>query len=190
MSRTTVVLRDAVVADVPVLADLWHEVMRRGARTDREEDLHTIIRRTAESPDERLLVAECDGRVAGAVLVRATTMTGINLDPVVQAVSPHVLPEFRRRGVGAMLMEAAVTFAEERGIALVATAALSTSRDSNRFFARLSLGPQAVLRVAPTLTLRQRLTALRPASSRAAHASHRHVDRVLAARRSRRAERV
>ena len=43
-------------------------------------------------------------------------------------------------------MEAAVTYAEERGIAHVATAAVSGSRDANRFFARLALGPHAVLR--------------------------------------------
>lgn len=190
MSRTMVALRDAVPADVPGLVDLWHEVLRRASRADQEDDLRAVIARVDGSADERLLVAECDGQLAGAVLLRATTMTAINCEPVVQVVSPHVVPHFQRRGVGAMLMEAAVTFAEERGIALVATAALSTSRDSNRFFARLSLGPQAVLRVAPTVTLRQRLTALRPATSRAAHASHRHVDRVLAARRFRRAERV
>lgn len=190
MSRTMVAVRDAVAADVPALAELWHEVLRRAPRADQEEDLRAVLERVAAREDERLVVAEYDGRLAGATLLRATTMSAINLDAVVQIVSPHVVPEFQRRGVGAVLMEAGATFAEEHGVGLVATAALSASRDSNRFFARLGLGPQAVLRVAATLTLRQRLTSLRPASSRAAHASHRHIDRVLAARRIRRAERV
>ena len=95
------------------------------------------------------MVAEYDGDVAGAVHLRATTLTPINLEPVVQAISPHVLPDFRRRGVGRALMEAAVAFAEELGIAHIATAAVSGSRDANRFMARLALGPHAILRLAP-----------------------------------------
>ncbi|WP_241901705.1 hypothetical protein [Nocardioides houyundeii] len=75
-------------------------------------------------------------------------------------------------------------------MAYVATAATSSSRDSNRFFARLAMGPLAVLRVAPTHTVRQRLNALRPARSRVAQSSNRHIDKVLAARRVRRGDRV
>ena len=60
-----------------------------------------------------------------------------------QAISPHVFPEFRRHGVGRALMEAAVAFAEELGIAHVATAVVAGSRDANRFMARLALGPYA-----------------------------------------------
>ena len=50
--------------------------------------------------EERIVVAEVDGQVVGAVHLRATTLTPINLEPVVQAISPHVLPDFRRHGVG------------------------------------------------------------------------------------------
>ena len=34
------------------------------------------------------MVAEYDGEVAGAVYLRATTVTPLNLEPVVQAVHP------------------------------------------------------------------------------------------------------
>ena len=108
------------------------------------------------------MVAEYDGEVAGAVHLRVTTMTPINLERVVQAVSPHVLPRYRRHGVGRALMDAAVSFAEELGIGHVATAAASGSRDANRFMARLALGPWAVLRVASTPMLRSKLTAHAP----------------------------
>lgn len=190
MGRASIMLRDAGPADVPSLQGLWGEVMRRGSSAEREADLVRILARVDRSEDERLVVAEYDGQVVGAVLLKVATMTAINLDPVVQVISPHVAPAFQRRGIGVALMDAAVTFAEERGVPLLATAALSTSRDSNRFFARLSLGPQAMLRIAPAQVVRQRLTALHPASSRLAHASHRHLDKVLAARRFRRSERV
>ena len=113
-----------------------------------------VVARIAEDPDERLVVAEYDGRVAGAVHLRATTLTPLNLEPVVQAISPHVFTDFRRHGVGRELMQAAVAFAEERGIAHVATAAVSGDRDANRFMARLALAPAAILRVAPTAVRR------------------------------------
>ena len=127
------------------------------------------------------MVAEYDGEVAGAVHLCVTTMTPLNLEPAVLAVSPHVFPDFRRHGVGRALMESAVSFAEDHGIGHVATAAASGSRDANRFMARLSLGPQAVLRVASTHAVRSKLTAQRPSAQRA---GGRQLTQVLAARRS------
>ena len=69
-----------------------------------------------------MVVAEVDGQVVGAVHLKATTYSPINLEPVVQVVSPHVLPEFRRHGIGSALLQAAVDFAEEVGIGHVGVA--------------------------------------------------------------------
>jgi hypothetical protein len=74
------------------------------------------------------------------------------------------------------LVEAAVTWAEELGIGHVATAAASGSREANRFMARLALGPQAVLRMAPTPAVRAKLCGRYPAG--------RQVTQVLAVRRT------
>ena len=64
-------------------------------------------------------------------------------------------------------MEAAVAFAEELGIGHVGTAVNPGARDSNRFMARLGLGPAATLRVAPTGAVKGRLQAQRPGLGRA-----------------------
>lgn len=190
MGRASVTLRNARADDVGALLELWRDVMRRGSEQEQTADLLTLLERAGGTADERVVVAEYDGQVAGAVHLQATTMTALNLEPVVQALSPHVHPRFRRRGIGVALMEAAVAFAEERGIAHVASAAPSSSRDSNRFFARLALGPCAVLRVAPTHSVRQRLSLVRPSFGHASQSSNRHIERVLAVRRVRRGERV
>jgi GNAT superfamily N-acetyltransferase len=87
-----------------------------------------------------------------------------------------VVSALRRRGIGRALMDAAVTWAEELGIGHVATAALPGSREANRFMARLALGPQAVLRIAPTPAVRAMLTTRNPGA--------RQVTQVLAVRRS------
>ncbi len=72
--------------------------------------------------------------------------------------------------------------AEELGIGHVATAAPAGSRNGNRFMARLSLGPLAVVRVASTHAVRAKLTALAPRAKRSN--TGRPVGQVLAARRS------
>jgi GNAT superfamily N-acetyltransferase len=182
MSRTAVSLREATADDASFLAELWADVLRRADRQDQVADLEIIIKDSSESSEQRLVVAEYDGEPAGAVLVRIGTMSPIDLEPCVQALAPHVLPSFRRKGVGRMLMDAAVTWAEELGIAHVATSAPASSRQGNRFMARLSLGPLAVFRVASTQVIRAKLTAQAPRSQRTR--SGRPVGQVLAARRS------
>jgi hypothetical protein len=183
MSRTPVSLREAVLTDAPFLAEVWQDALRKAGREDQVADLEVIIKHAAASPEQRLVIAEYDGEPAGAVLLRVDTMSAINLEPVVQAVSPHVLPWCQRRGVGWVLMDAAVTWAEELGIGHVMTAALSGSRNANRFMARLSLGPLAVVRIAGTPAVRARLTTQVPDRPRT---SSRHLGQVLAVRRSQR----
>lgn len=178
MSRIPVTLREAVITDARFLADLWRDSIRRADRAEQVADLEVIVKNAAESPEERVLIAEYDGEPAGAVLLRMTTVTPLNLEPALQVLHPHVKAAVRRRGVGRALMEAAVTFAEERGIAHIVTAAQSASRDGNRFLARLGLGQQAVLRLATTHVVRAKLNAqLQPMQGY-------RPQRVLAVRRS------
>lgn len=188
MSRSAVVVRPAEAGDVANLRDVWADVLRRGTIEEQLTDVAAIVTDVTECPNRAVAVAEYDGEFAGAVYLEAGTLTPINLERSVLAVSPHVVPSFRRKGVGSALMEAAVSFADQRGIGHVASAAESDGRDANRFMARLSLAPKATLRVATTSAVRARLSARRPLSS-AASGTTRHIDRVLAARRIRR-ERV
>jgi ribosomal protein S18 acetylase RimI-like enzyme len=181
MSRSLVTMRVAELSDAPALAELWADALRRADQHDHVSDVELIIKGAGASSEQRVVVAEYDGALAGAVLVRVATLTPLNLEPTVQAVSPHVFPQFRRRGIGQALMESAVAYAEEIGVGHVATAAASASRDANRFMARLAFGPHATLRAAPTHVVRAKLTAQRPAT---ATTNGRQLTRVLAARRS------
>lgn len=188
MARTPVTVRAAGPADVATLRELWEPTLRRGAIDVQLTDVATVVAESLERDDQSVVVAEHDGQVVGAVFLRSTTLTPLNLEPAVLTLSPHVAPHFRRRGVGSALMEAAVRFADQRGIAHIVTAASADSRDGNRFMARLSLAPQAMLRVATTQAVRSRVSSRRPTALQATSTS-RQIDRVLAARRIRR-ERV
>jgi len=179
--RAQVLMRQALDTDAGALVTLWEDVLRRVDADQMIDDVRRVIDRVSAMHEERIVVAEVDGQVVGTVHLKATTFSPINLEPVVQAISPHVLPEFRRHGVGTSLVSAAVAFAEELGIAHVGTAVHSGARDSNRFMARLALGPAATLRVAPTSVVKGRLQAQRPMFMRTAG---RQLPKVLAARRS------
>jgi predicted N-acetyltransferase YhbS len=185
MSRQPVSMRQATTGDVPFLVELWSDMLRRADRQEQVHDLEMIVKEAAESAERRLLVAEYDGEPAGAVLLRVIPMTPLNLEPTVQALAPHVTPSFRSKGIGSALMEAAVLWAEDLGIGHITTAAPSASRSGNRFMARLSLGPQAVLRASTTSLVRAKLAALQPRTARSTErmAGRRHLGQVLAARR-------
>lgn len=186
MTRSLVTLRSAEADDAPLLAELWTEILRRADHHDQLAEITLIIKGVDATAEERIVVADYDGRLAGAVYLRVTTISPLNLDPVVQVLSPHVFPHCRRHGVGRALMDSAVTFAEEIGVGHVMTAAASSSRDANRFMARLGLGPNATMRLAPTHLVRAKLTAQRPELA----TSGRQLTRVLAARRSMRRARA
>ncbi len=178
--RSAVVLRDATRRDLGFLADVWHSSLRRGDDGDRLRDVGAVLARVAGSTHERVLVAEHAGEPAGAVLLRLTTLSPVDLDPVVQVLVPTVLPHLRRHGVGRALMEAAVVFAEENDAVHVATAAEAGSREANRFMARLGFSQRATYRTAPTAVVRARVGGPRTDPATGA----RSIGSVLAARRS------
>ncbi len=178
--RSAVVLRDATPEDVAFLAEVWHASLRRGEDTDRWRDVAAVLARAEQLDEERVMVAEYAGEPAGAVLLRLTTVSPVNLDPVVQVLVPTVLPHLRRHGVGRALMEAAVVFAEENDAGHVATAAEVGSREANRFMARLGFSQRATYRTAPTALVRSRVGGPRTDPATGA----RSIGSVLAARRS------
>jgi GNAT superfamily N-acetyltransferase len=175
-------LREARLEDVPFLRDIWRGHLRRGDERQQLDDLRRIVAEASVAPEQRLLVAEYDGTIAGAVYVVATTTTPLNLEPALLVLAPHVAPAYRRKGVGRVLLEAATAFAEERGIGCVATGAAFGSRDANRFLARLGFSPQITYRTVPTHVVRSRLALLLPVTRR--RDSRDQLGHVLAARRS------
>ncbi len=158
MSRYSLTTRSATPEDAVALAELWSDVVRRADRSEQVADIELIIKNCLISPEHRVVVVEYDGQLAGAVHLRMTTLTPLNLEPCVQAIQPRVVEQFNGHGVGHTLMEAATAFAEENGILHVVAAIPHASRDDNRFMARLGLAPAAMYRIAPAAVLRARLS--------------------------------
>ncbi|MDT9594550.1 GNAT family N-acetyltransferase [Nocardioides zeae] len=174
-------LRPAESSDLPSLVELWGDSLRSGEAGDGLGDLEVVLERCERDDRVRLVVAEHDGTFAGAVLLVVSTVSPLNLAPMVHVVSPTVVEGMRRRGVGRSLVEAGVAYAEELEIAQIGTASASTSRDANRFMARLGLATRASFRLAPTAAVRARINAMRPTMTRP---PRQQLGHVLAARRS------
>jgi GNAT superfamily N-acetyltransferase len=203
--RTPVQIRDARPDDATALLELWGRGGLVGRGPDRETHAsgpeepvpHDVsvgeadtshaagaVARIAADPDQRLLVAEVDDRVAGAVLLSRAPLSPVHAGGAVYVMHLQVTEEFRRHGVGHALMEATVTWAEDTGTSHVIAAASVASRDANRFMARLGLGQVAVVRGASVAALRSKLPVEPPAAARVGTRTHRSVGHVLAQRRS------
>src|SRR5207247_2074557 len=77
--------------------------------------------RGVEHPGRLLLLAELDGVVVGSGMADKSDLTGR------ASVAPRVIPEYRGRGVGSLLLRALASFATDRGHAL-ASASIDDER--------------------------------------------------------------
>lgn len=197
--RSPVQIRDAAPEDATALIALWGSGPLVGRTPEREavaaphesspqaghvRDAESAIARVAADPDKRVLVATIDDKVAGAVQLSRGTFSPVHSESAVYVLHLQVAEEFRRHGVGHALMEATVTWAEEKDTTHVLAAAAVASRDANRFMARLGLAQVAVIRGTTTVALRSKLPVEPPAAARVGTRTHRNVGAVLAQRRS------
>jgi len=187
LSRCAVLVREAGPADAEALLRVWtpdsrgpEEPVAPSVRPEAQASLARI----AADPDQRLLVGLVEGAVVGAVHLVRATLSPVHCESAVHVTHLHVLESHRRRGVGRALMEAVVSWAEEKDTVHVIAAASAGSRDANRFMARLGLGQVAVLRGATVSGLRAKLPVEPPAAARVGSRNTRTVGQVLVQRRS------
>lgn len=184
MARCPVTVRDAEPEDVHALRELLTTVTIRGHEEPRLEDELTAIANVALDPEQRLIVAETDGDVVGVAHLKRATLSPLQTETAVYVLHLNVREDQRRHGIGHALLEATVTWAEDKDSGHVIVAATAASRDTNRFMARLGLGQAALMRVATVASLRSRLPVETPAAARVGSRNHRTVGQVLAQRRS------
>lgn len=163
MPRPSLCVRSARRDDVDVLLQMWGELreltrsMDRAAPVPTERGVIERLEATEADPNLRILVAELDGTVAGMAVLTHQPYAVLFDTRSVHLHFMHVRPEFRRRGVGHVLVGAAASFAEEVGADQMMTSTLPQTRDENRFFARLGFAPVVIRRAATVATVRRRL---------------------------------
>jgi GNAT superfamily N-acetyltransferase len=171
--RATVSAREAVAADIPDLLDLFDQLRAAGPRRSvpLPSDPAAMRLSAAErfeaviaDPDQRLIVAEDADGLAGMVLCSIGTSSTLATAPAVVLSHLTVAANSRRAGVGRVLVAAATQWAAECDVDHLRVAVYASSREANRFFARLGFAPVSVNRVAPVAALRRILGAEVPAA--------------------------
>ena len=189
-------VREADERDAVVLARLWCDL---AARADCEtgapgvacvEAVAKAVQRYADSDSGRIVVAEIDGTVVGCGFMSAGVASPLDEGQVVHLSHVHVEPGHGRLGVGSALVEATLTWAEQKGYESVVTSAPANHREANRFLARLGMAPVASLRGASVAALRARLPHDPSVVARQSGRMSRSVGQVVAARRSQRRART
>lgn len=183
MSRNALDVRDARPEDAAGLLRLWADTGSRGADVPSPrplEEAENALAQAAADPDERVVVGFYEGELVAAIHLCRAAMSPLHTDMAVHSSYLLVLPKHRKHGFARALLDVAVTWAEEKDVTFITAITDSSSRDTNRFLARLGLGTVATVRVANTAMLRRKLTpeALRPLDGR------RNLGRLLAQRRS------
>lgn len=166
VTRVCVRVHPAEVADVPGLVSLTRSldtgsaaVSGRGVPDYDLEHLSSRFAELVEDTTRHLLVAVDDpsGQIVGLLVARKDEIGAIDLTPVLYVSHLIVVPGHRRRGIGRALLAAAVHLADEMGVERVLAAVASSSREGNRYLARLGFAPFVVHRVATTNALRRSL---------------------------------
>jgi N-acetylglutamate synthase-like GNAT family acetyltransferase len=165
VSRANVRVRPAELADVPALVALAEAAKLApsmlGCRLNASERASQLAERFAAilTSDLRTVLAAFDetGAAIGLVVVLEGELAPIDCTPVLHLSHLIVAPSARKHGVGRSLLAAVALLADEREIDHVLATANSSSRDVNRYFARLGFAPLVIRRIASTATLRRSL---------------------------------
>ena len=144
---------------VPDLVAMWlaskNEMGVAGdaARSASESRLVSALGR----PEVHAWVALLDGAAIGYV-VTSENAFGLAPAPELAVEQLFVYPEYRHCGVAKTLLGTVVGHAERTGCDVIVGNVPATSRDANRFFARLGFGSILVRRVVSTAQLHRRLS--------------------------------
>ena len=136
----TFTVREARPADFDALLRLldgMDESMYGGRGHAAERDVRSLYDSVLADPDQRLLVAEEGGRLAGSAHLMVLRHFGRSLSRSGVVEGVVVDPAYRRAGVGAALMRAVADAARAAGCYKLALTSNLARTGAHRFYSRL-----------------------------------------------------
>jgi aminoglycoside 6'-N-acetyltransferase I len=118
LSPDNFIVRVAELDDVPSIAEMFHSLWPSASAEEHAPEIASVLKARGErSSDEILLAADAQGRLLGFVEVNLRSHAdGCDpKQPVAYIEGWYVVPEFRRRRVGALLIAAAEDWGRGRG---------------------------------------------------------------------------
>ena len=163
MSSPSPDVRLAVADDVDDLVLLWSRAGEEAGGATRAlvggsaEQVRSRLQGAVVGTGVVVLLARVDGAPAGYAVVRSAPLMQVVDETTLHVENMYVAPDLRRRGVARALLTSVTAMAERHGIEQVVVNAPPSSREANRFLARLGFTPLVVRRLASTATLRRHL---------------------------------
>lgn len=118
-------IRNIQPQEIPVLDDFLYEaifipqgVVPPPRSIIEQEDLQLYVRGFGESPHDHCLVAECDGKIVGAVWVRVMDDYG-HVDNQTPSLAISLYPDYRGQGIGTQLLRQMMELLRQKGYAQV-----------------------------------------------------------------------
>jgi GNAT superfamily N-acetyltransferase len=143
-------IRKAVSEDLPVVLELWTELM------DFHKDIDPLFTRSAqaadnflkyigesmEKDDSELFVAEVSGKLVGYVMANVSKYPPVFVQEKYGMISDAaVTASFRRRGTGEALVAAAADWFREKGISRMEMRMLNANSVSGAFWEKMGFLP-------------------------------------------------
>ncbi|MEE1083289.1 MAG: GNAT family N-acetyltransferase [Paludibacteraceae bacterium] len=107
--------------EIPVLDDFLYEaifipqgVVPPPRSIIEQEDLQVYVRGFGDDPHDHCLVAEVDGKIAGAVWVRIMDDYG-HVDDQTPSLAISLYPEYRGQGIGTQLLNQMLNMLRQKG---------------------------------------------------------------------------
>lgn len=114
-------IRNIHPQEIPVLDDFLYEAIfiPQGVEPPprsiiEQDDLQVYVRGFGEEPHDHCLVAEVDGKIAGAVWVRIMDDYG-HLDSQTPSLAISLYPEYRGQGIGTQLLNQMLDMLRRKG---------------------------------------------------------------------------
>ncbi|MFC6707301.1 GNAT family N-acetyltransferase [Flexivirga alba] len=146
--------------DEQELVSLWRQAKCAEGHSDDQVDRALrdgrLVRSCARS-DVRIYLASIDSEPVGYTIVMSGPVSALHETLAVWLDVLWVKPGKRQRGIAAALLTTVAAYAEHIGAPEVVSCVPSSSRDANRFFARLGFSAVVTERSTTPAALRRRL---------------------------------
>ncbi|NNG41202.1 GNAT family N-acetyltransferase [Flexivirga sp. ID2601S] len=160
MARSAVQVARVSPGDEERFAALWVESRAaQGLSADHAERAirEGRLRVSCQREDVRIYLATIDEEPVGFTVVMHGPVSALNDDIAVWIDLLWVKPGRRQRGVAKALLAMVASYAEHLGASDIVSCVPATSRDANRFFARLGFASVVTERTTTAAALRRRL---------------------------------
>ena len=137
MPSDTITIRDAVIEDVPFIKACIHELAEYEHAETQDLSTEEMLRENIFVKEfAKVLIAECNGEKAGFALWFNNFSTWL-ARPGIYLEDLYVRPQFRRRGIGKMLLKWLADITVENGWGRVEWACMKWNKPSLDFYKSL-----------------------------------------------------